>query len=188
MFKRVVVAGLLGMIALTAWSLLVNGVFGFNRQVNMRQLASERIVYETLKEHVVEPGRYVINPELTTSQVFPGGEPVFAIQFSGMGHESAGMIMLVQLGVSLMACMIATWMLSLARQQILSSYPWRVLFLVATGLLLALLGDMITFGIDGHSLRDALLVAANTVLSWTVAGLLVAKYFRPRPSPVKDTQ
>ena len=146
------------------------------------------MVYEILKESIVEPGRYILNPELTPSGVFPDGEPVFSVNYSGIGHESAGKVMLFQLAVYLLAPMIAAWMLSLARPQILSSYPRKVLFFVAIGLLFALFGDLLDFGIDRYSLGDALLVAANNLLAWTLVGLVVAKYFRPGPSHVKDSR
>ena len=188
MFKKIAVSGLLGMMVLMGWTLLVNGVFGLNRRINMRQVSDERTVYETLEESIVEPGRYILNPELTSSGVFPDGEPVFSVNYSGIGHESAGKVMLFQLAVYLLAPMIAAWMLSLTRTQILSSYPRRVLFFVATGLLIALFGDLLNFGIDRYSLGDALLVGASNLLAWTLVGLVVSRYFRPGPSYVKDSR
>ena len=103
MFKKVAVSGLLGMMILMGWTLLVNGVFGLNGRINMRQVSDERMVYEILKESIVEPGRYILNPELTPSGVFPDGEPVFSVNYSGIGHESAGKVMLFQLAVYLLS-------------------------------------------------------------------------------------
>jgi len=188
MFKKVGISALLGMIVLIVWGFVVNGVFGFNSRIKMRQISDERKVYETLKESVIEPGRYIINPELTSSGVFPDREPVFSLHYSGMGHESAGKVMLFQLAIFLFAPMIATWMLSLTTPRILSSYPRKVLFFVAVGMLFAVFGDFMNFGIDQYSLQDALLIAANNILSWTLVGLVVAKYFRPGPSQMTELQ
>jgi hypothetical protein len=45
MFKKVVVSGLLGFVVLFAWGFIVNGVFGFNSRVNMKQIPDGRQVY-----------------------------------------------------------------------------------------------------------------------------------------------
>ncbi len=181
MFKKVVVSGLLGFVVLFAWGFIVNGVFGFNSRINMKQIPDERQVYKVLKDSVVEPGRYIFNPELTPSGMFPEGEPVYSVQYSGIGHESAGKMMLFQFALLLLASMIAVWMLSLTTPRVLFSYPRKVLFFMAIGLLFAVFGDLMNFGIDKYSLNDALLIAANDILAWTLVGLVVAKSFRLKP-------
>jgi hypothetical protein len=77
--------------------------------------------------------------------------------------------------------MIAVWMLSLTTPRVLFSYPRKVLFFMAIGLLFAVFGDLMNFGIDKYSLNDALLIAANDILAWTLVGLVVAKSFRLKP-------
>ena len=89
MQKKIISAGILGGITLALWTFVVNGLLGFNVRVNMKTIPDQPAVYETLKTHVVEPGRYVINPELTSENRFPVGEPVFSVLYGGMGHESA---------------------------------------------------------------------------------------------------
>ena len=74
--KRVVIPGLLGGIVLVVWTFVVSGLLRFNSAIEMNQVPNERLVYEVLKEHVVEPGRYVCNPEVTATG-FPAGEPVY---------------------------------------------------------------------------------------------------------------
>jgi len=73
MRKKVISAGLLGGVVLIAWTFVVNGILGFQARIEMKQIAAERVVYETLKEHIVDPGRYICNPELTAEGRFPGG-------------------------------------------------------------------------------------------------------------------
>jgi len=188
MFRKVGISAILGMIVLIVWGFVINGIFGFNSRINMKQISDERKVYETIKESIVEPGSYIVNPELTPSEVFPDGEPVFSLHYSGMGHESAGKVMFFQFAIFLLSPMIATWMLSLTTPRILSSYPRKVLFFVAIGLLFAVFGDLVNFGIDQYSLQDSLLIAANNILAWTLVGLVVAKYFRLGPSLVTDSR
>ena len=179
MLRRVVVSGLLGFVVLVVWGFILNGVFRFNSRINMKQIPDERQVYQTLKETIVEPGRYVVNPELSSSRTFPGEEPVYSILYSGVGHEAAGGLMLFQFLIFLLAPMIAAWMLSLTSYRTLSSYPRKVLFFMGFGLFFALFSDLMKIGIDGYPLPDALILAAHDIILWTLIGVVVAWWLRP---------
>jgi hypothetical protein len=184
MLKKVIVSGLLGGVVLIVWGFVVNGIFGFNSGMNMKQIPDERQVYEILKEGIVEPGRYICNPELTSSGTFPGEEPVFSIHYSGMGHEAAGGKALVGLAVFFLAPTIGAWMLSVTSGRIISSYPRKVLFFAVIGLLFAVFDDLMNFGIDGYPLNDALILAVHDVVVWTLVGLVVSWRIKPEPGIV----
>jgi len=83
--KRIVIAGLLGSLALIVWMVVVNGLLGFSSRIHMKQVDNERLVYEVLKENVSQPGRYVVNPDTTSGGRFPDGEPVYGVMYSGKG-------------------------------------------------------------------------------------------------------
>jgi hypothetical protein len=174
MAKKVIVAGILGGVVLMVWTLVVNGILGFQARIDMKQIAAERVVYETLKEHIVEPGRYVCNPELTLEGRFPDGEPVYSILYGGVGHESAGASMLVGLVVFLLAPLIGAWMLSQTSERMMSSFPRKVLFFAAIGLLFALFSDLMEFGIGSYPVQDAVLLGINHVVVWTLVGFVAA--------------
>lgn len=182
MMKRVIVAGLLGWVVLMVWVFVVNGLFGFRRSIDMNRIAEERQVYELLKEKIVEPGRYIFNPEVSPERGFPGEEPVYSVHYSGMGHGTAGMMLLIHLVIGLVTMTLAAWMLSVTSARILSSYPRRVLFFTVIGLLFALFGDLMQFGIGGYSFKPALLLALNSVVAWTLVGLVVAWRIKPEAS------
>ena len=59
MLKNVIITAVLGTIILFVWTFVVNGIFRFQAGVDMKQIDKEQQVYEVLKEHIVEPGRYV---------------------------------------------------------------------------------------------------------------------------------
>jgi hypothetical protein len=179
MVKRVITAGLLGGIVLSVWTFVVNGLLRFRASIDMRTIPGEGQVYEVLKQHVVEPGRYTCNPGLTADGVFPGGEPVFGVLYGGMGHEAAGGLMLVGLVVFFVAPLIGAWMLSRTSRRFMNSYGHKVLFFLAIGLLFAVFSDLSSFGIGGYPLRDAILLGANDVAAWTFAGLVVAWRIKP---------
>jgi hypothetical protein len=174
MGKKVITAGLLGALVLVCWTFLVNGIFGFQARIDMKTLPAERELHRILAGHVVEPGRYIVNPALTDEGRFPPGEPVYSVLYGGMGHEAAGSMAVAGLAVFLLAPLTAVWLLSRASRETLSSYPRKVLFFSAIGLLVALLSDLTRFGIGSYPPGDALLFAAHDVVLWTLVGLVAA--------------
>jgi len=147
--------------------------------MDMKHFSNERQVYEILKENIIEPGRYICNPELTSEKPFPDGEPVFSILYSGVGHESAGGMMLVELLLFFLAPIIASWLLSQTSERILSSYARKVFFFTGIGLLFAIFGDLTNFGIGDYPLSDSLIFALHNIIVWTVVGLVVAWKMKP---------
>ena len=179
MHKKVIVAGLVGAIVLVVWTVVVNVFFGFNARFNMKQLPNERAVYSLLKTTVTEPGRYLCNPALTPDGRFPNREPVFGIQYSGVGHEAAGIGVILDLLKYLIVPLISAWMLSKTSEQYRSRFINRLGFFVVIGLLLGITGDLSSFGIGGSPPTLAVLFAARTVATWIVVGLAVAALMRP---------
>ena len=177
--KNVIGAGLMGGVVLILWTLVANGLFGFQSRIDMRQLSAEPQVYETLKEHVRTPGRYTVNPQLNAEGRFPEDQPVFSVLYSGMGHEAAGSLMLLGLVLYLLAPMLGAWMLTQTSGRVKSSYSRKVLFFTAIGLLFAIYGDLTSYGIGNYPLNDALAFAAYHIVTWTFVGLVVAWRIRP---------
>jgi len=180
MVKKIIAGGLLGWVVLIVSIFLSNGVFGLNSAIDMKRLVNEEWVYAVLKESVKQPGGYSVNPPMESPRgPFPDDEPVFSIHYSGMGHEAAGRIFIVNLAIALAASLIAAWMLAVTGERVLSRYWRRVLFFAAIGLLFALFGDMMRYGIGAYSLNHALIFAAQDLACWTLAGLAVACCVKP---------
>lgn len=174
MSKRFLVAGVWGGAVLIVWVFVVDGLLGVERSVEMKRIPNERVVYETLRRNIAEPGGYLCNPELTPDRVYPGDAPVFAIRYSGVGHASAGQEMLIGLLVCLVAPVLGAWLLSKTSAETQASYPQKVLFFVVLGVVVALFGDIGRFGIGGYPMRDALALALRDTASWALVGLVVA--------------
>jgi len=179
MLKRIVLSGVLGCVVLFAWMMVANGVLGLSSRVKMKAARDEKAVYEVLKENIVAPGGYIANPEIVPGSGFPAGEPVFSIRYSGMGHEAAGRMLFVELALGLTATILTSWLLSATSPRILSRYSRRVGFVAVIGLLLAASGSLAQVGIGGYPAGSALLLGANDVVSWTLAGLAMAWTVRP---------
>jgi hypothetical protein len=177
--KRIVIAGLLGSLTLIVWMVVVNGLLGFSAGLNMKRIDNEREVYETLRDNVPQPGRYVINPDTTAEGRFLEGEPVFSVLYGGMGHGSAGGHAIAGLVVMLIVPVTGAWLLSQSSDRVLSSYPRKVLYFFALGLLIALFSDFNKFGIGGYPLRDTLVLGLHDIVLWTIVGLVIAWRIRP---------
>lgn len=177
--KRVILGGLLGGVVLVIWFVVIDGVLGFKREIEMNQLADERAVYAFLVENVPEPGRYVVNPEISPDQAYPGDDPIFAVQYSGLGHADAGQEMLVGLVVMLLTPVVAAWLLSNASSRVLSGYGSRLFFFSVIGVVFALFGVMARFGLARYPLGDAVALSTHDLLAWVFAGLVVARFVTP---------
>jgi len=108
MLKKVFIPGLLGTLVLFLCTIVFNVVFGLNTKITQKQVPNERVIYEVLKGNVTDPGVYLCNPALTSERRFPDKEPVYGIQYSGIGHESAGIGELLGLLIILAAPNILT--------------------------------------------------------------------------------
>jgi hypothetical protein len=179
MLKKVIAAGLLGGVVLSAWTFVANAIFFLNLRVNMNTVAEERAVYEVLKRNITAPGGYMCNPALTPEGQFPLNEPVFSIRYAGVGHEAAGRGEWTNLALRFLTAMLAAWMLAVSSERILASYARRVGFFFVLGVWLAVLSEVSKSGIGGLPFTSALLLAGNTVVSWTLVGLAVAALIRP---------
>lgn len=175
MLKRILVSGAIGFLVLALWTFVANAIFGFAVRVEMNQVPNEREVYLVLKEHIVTPGAYHVNPPLTPEGQFPPREPVFSIRYSGIGHGDAGRMLIVEPAIWFVASTLAAWLLSMASSRILSGYARKAAFVFVIGLLLAVVGDLGRIGIGGYTVRTGLMLAASHVGSWALAGLAIAK-------------
>jgi len=82
--------------------------------------------------------------------------------------------MRVGLVMFFIAPIIGAWMLSQTSTRVMSSYPRKVLFFVAIGLLFAIFTDLTNFGIGGYPVKDAIVLAINHIIVWTLVGLVAA--------------
>lgn len=184
MTRRLLLSGLLGGVTLILWTAVMNVGFGLAVRTQMNEIPNADAVYRLLKEHVVVPGAYMVNPAPLPGGAFPPGEPVFSVRYSGVGHEAAGLGFLVELAVALASAVLAAGLLSVTSPRILSRYPYKVLYVAVIGLLLAAFGDIPKFGIGGYPASVALLLAANDAMAWAFAGVVMAWVMRvPADAP-----
>jgi hypothetical protein len=180
MTKRILLAAVLGTVALFFWNAVANTVFLLTPRLEMGRVPDEPAVYDIVRQHVTEPGGYTLNPPLTAAGEFPQGEPVFGIHYSGFGHEAAGTLMLIDVLLAFGSVLLAALLASATSERVRSSFAGRFLFLAGVGLLVAVIGDLPRFGIGGLPAGLALLATASTFGSWLLAGALMAWTLRDR--------
>jgi hypothetical protein len=172
--KRVLIGGLLGGIVMILWLVVADGILGLKRSIDMKTLPNERTVYAFLSEHVTEPGRFICNPEVVPNQGFPGDDPIFAVHYTGLGHDDAGQEVILGLVYAFLAPIVGAWLLWNASTRVLSRYSSRLLFFAAVGFVMALLGVSARFGIASYSFGDAVALGLHDFAAWVSAGLAVA--------------
>lgn len=185
MWKRMLKPGLLGGVTLMVWAFVANGILGFNSRIRMKRLADERAVYAALERYVTVPGGYAVNPEAAAGGVFPAGEPVFSVQYSGFGHEAAGRLVFFELAIAFLSAFLVAGLLSMASDRVRSSFARRLAFVTGIGVFAAVSGELTRYGIGGYPAGAALLLAANVVVAWTLAGLVMA-WSMPPAGPAKS--
>lgn len=157
-----------------AWFIIADGILGLKRSIDMKTLPNEREVYAYLSKNVTEPGRYVCNPEILPEQRFPGEAAIFAVHYTGFGHDDAWQEMILGLLVAVLAPITGAWLVRNASARILSRYGSRFMFFAGLGVVAALLGILARFGIASYSLSDAVALGLHDLAAWMVAGVFVA--------------
>lgn len=179
MLRRVLLSGTLGFIVLLAWTVVANAIFGLRARVELNRLEDERRVYDVLKESITAPGVYVVNPAPTADGRFPAAEPVFSVVYTGFTHDAAARSFWAELATGLVSALLVAALLSHASPRVLARYVSRLLFVACLGLFVGVAGELTR----GYPLASSVLLATNTVISWTLAGLVMAGLMRPgRPA------
>ncbi len=186
MIRQVIIAGLLGALVLVVWTFALNVMLGFRSDIDMKRIPDEQQVYQVLREQLPEPGRYICNPTTTNEGRVAGDEPVFSVLFSGLGHESAGRLMLLDLAIFVLAPIIVAWLASMTSDRVKASYARKVLFYAGVGLLIAVFSDLADHGIGGYPLGDTIALAVNDLVAWVFVGLGVAWLITPS-LPLRDS-
>lgn len=183
--RKVLVPGALGTLVMIGWLVVVDGLLGFKRGIELGQLREERAVYAFLSDHVAVPGRYVLDPEVVPGRGFPGDEPIFSVHYTGLGHDDAGQEVIAMLTILLVSVMLGALLLANASNPILASYASRLGFFAAIGVVAALFGIGARFGLAAYTLGDASLLAVHDLAAWILAGLVVARLIRPTGERVR---
>lgn len=184
MTKKVIAAGLLGGAVVFIWLFTTNAVLPFKSDLIHEIAPNQLTVHGALKENITEPGTYSV-PYLSREEegLLPDyrNQPVYTIIYEGYTHGGTGASpSLPPLFIPFVVSLAAAWMLSVTSERILSNYLRRFLFVALIGVIIALYDDILQMSL-GPQPRDYLVfVAVNNVVTWALAGLVIA--WRVKPS------
>ena len=178
MKKQILLSGLLGGIVIFAWLIIGSSLLHLNGD-RPAPIPNDLEIHTLLKERVSEPGYYFLpdHPKEGEENVYPdyGNEPLFFITYGGRTPNTFMGQLFYEIFCFIVAPMIAAWLLSVASDKILAKYSRRVLFVTVLGLFLAVYGDVLS----EKPMDRILLSSINALLTWFLAGLVIAWRIRP---------
>jgi hypothetical protein len=177
MKKEMLLSGLLGGIVIFAWLIISAGPLQISGN-RAHPIPNDKEIHTLLKEKITEPGIYFLpdHPNENRND-YPDyeNEPIFSVIYGGRNPNTFLGQMIFELFCIFAAPVIAAWMLSVTSERILAKYSRRVLFVAVLGLFLAVFSELFS----EKPLDNILLSSMNTLITWTLVGLVIAWRIKP---------
>jgi len=183
MLRNVLIAGLLGGLAMMFWLFVSNAVLPLKSNL-IHQVAPDQLTLHTaLKQSITDPGCYAV-PYLSHEEEHLlddyREQPVYSIVYTGYSHgASAGGGMLLPFVVVFAVGLLAAWLTAQLTPTVLASYWRKVLFVMGIGLAIVLSDDILQLSFGPQPREYLLFLAVNNLITWTVGGLVIARWIRP---------
>jgi hypothetical protein len=177
--RRVILAGLLGGLALFAWESVAHLLLPLG-QAGIKTIDNEQAVVASLRDNVKQSGLYFFPAAAATGTARAGG-PTGILAFQPMGTMSMmPSQLLTQLGADIVAMIIAGILLAQAGG--FPGFGKRVLFFTLMGVLPALRTDLSYW--NWYAFPTVYTAAQFTVniVGFCLAGLVLAKITATRPA------
>ncbi len=185
--SRKLLAGFLGALVLMIWGFISWEVLPFHN-MTMHTLSNEDAVVAALKSCNAESGAYMIpgnggkTDAATKKAVMDKMKtgPIGWLHYSNQGYgEMDGMYFIKGFLVCLFSSLLAASLLSKLSWSLASRYGARVRFVMMIGLLVAIAGHINDWAWLGYSTSFSLNLAADDIIGWTLAGLVIAWRIKP---------
>lgn len=184
---RIILAGFLGALVLFFWGFLSWEVLPFHK-MTIHSLSNEDAVVSALKAGNTETGTYII-PGMSEKgddaakkaqmEKMKRG-PVGILQYSATGMEGMEAIYFIKgFLILFIAAMIAASLLGKLSWSLASRYGARVRFVMMIGIFLAITARLGDWAFMGYSTSFSLNLAADDIIGWTLAGLVIAWRMKP---------
>ena len=190
--KSLVLGAVLGGLAAFVWSSFSWEVLGWHEKT-MVNFQNEDEVSAVIASHAAKDGTYILpaappNEGMNSNQkkelqaalvakMQKGPIMVAALRRGGFGSSSRAL--LTQLLILVAAAFLLTWLLL---QTSGLSYARRVLFLAVAGLAASVIVDLPNWNWWGFSGAYTAVNLADSMVTWLLAGLVIAKVAKPRTS------
>jgi len=168
---RYIKAGILGGIVLFIWGFVSWMLLPWH-SLTIRHFNSEVAVSQTIESNAPTSGIYILPS--TPGSNNPQQPMVFAsVRFGGM--PSMAMPMVISLITQIVAAFFAAWLLGCTTRL---NYIERVLFVLGIAFVATLIADVPAWNWFGFDPQYTLVMIADTLIGWFLAGLVLARYVR----------
>jgi len=174
---RILIAGLLGCIAMYAWSSIAHGATDLG-MIGVSTLPNESVTVDNLASSIGDKGGLFMFPmnTSTTASVAaaPGGLLVYSPK-SPMSIQTSSLV--IEFFTELVEAILAAWLLA---QTALAGFARRAGFIAAIGVIAAIVTNVPYWNWYSFPLSYTLVQILITVVAWILAGVAIAAYLRPR--------
>jgi hypothetical protein len=182
MAKRIVLAGILGGLALFVWGGLSHMVIGLGN-VGVQNI--QRPVYDAMKASIAQSGFYFF-PESdmkgNINNEFKGGPTgILIFKPTGAGASMTGQLVNEAI-LNIVQALIAAFLLTLVT---LTRYPQRVGFVFVLGVLSAIATNIEYWNWYGFPASYSLASMVDKLVGFMVVGLIVAAIVKPRAAAIQ---
>jgi len=181
MDRKVVATGLIAGLVGLACTTIFQNVIPIRNQLGYKEVPNEKTVLEVLDASLRETGLYLLPghspPDPLFRQRYEKG-PMFRIHSLQSGAGGTAHVLIPVLAL-LVAPIIPSWYLwSLCRNG-RPGFGSRVFVVASFGIFLALWADLRMWGMELYPLNYSLVLAASSVATWVIVGLVVAWRIKP---------
>jgi hypothetical protein len=189
MTKSLILGTILGGLAAVVWSSISWELIGWHEKT-MVAFHNEDEVSAVIASHAGQDGTFILPSMPSTAGMTPeqkksaldavmqkmqaGPIMVAAVRRGGFGSYGRGLV--IQLLSLMAAAFLLTWLLLQTNGL---SYPRRVAFLAVVGLAASVIVDLPNWNWWGFSGAYTAVNLADSMLTWLVAGLVIAKVAKP---------
>ena len=179
MAKQILLAGVLGGIALFMWGGLAHDVLSLG-SVGIQTLPQQQPVMDALKAASPQSGFYYFPQADASGRVAPekagGPAGILIYQSSGAGKPLTGQL-INEAVLNIVLALFAAWLLSLASG--ITSYVGRVGFVMLLGLPVALMSNVESWNWYGYPLNYTAATIIENLIGFLVVGLVAAAFVKP---------
>ena len=190
MARKIILGGALGGLALFVWGMLSHTVLGLTDS-SVKPLPNEAAMVKGLQESLKAQALYAFPtggmmdapPDQQEaamnawSEAYGRGPRGLLVYEPRGGNPSMASFLLTQLGINILVCLIASWVVSQAAPA-LPGYAKRVCLVSALGLLASSLVDMPYWNWYSFPAHYTLMALVDRTVGMTVAGLVIARFVR----------
>jgi hypothetical protein len=180
MIKKTISTVLTGCFTLMFWAGLINGIQGFRCLTDVKKAPEITLADHSVKEHFVEPGRYLCIMPFKVENIYPEGMPVLSDIYNGMGSKAmVPLPVIIHFLFAIISVLICALLLSPVSDKIFSGYPRKILFVFLIGLLFTALSNSEKYGIGPYQSEDTLIFILHNIVMWMLIGLMIVLSINP---------